>query len=202
MTSFRALLLPSLLFLVGCDQSATVEKAKAQAEDHARKLAEKANDSLARMQSGDLSDLEGFRQQVRALKTNLAARDYSKARECGAQIDRLLQTKMVAQSIEFLRIESAEGTQAAKAAVETYMAQNNLGEAETKAFREILTAMGKTIAQTDTPQRIDLVASIIYLACEQKMSHAAIVPAQLSRVVMAELFGVELPPFSTPEPSK
>lgn len=202
MTAFRTLLLSSLLSMVGCDQSARVEKARAQAEDHARKLAEKANDSLTRIQAGDLSDLEGFRQQVRALKATLAAQDYSKARECAAQIDRLLQTKLVSQSIEFLRIEAAEGTHKAKAAVQTYMAENNLGETETRAFREILAAMEKTVEQTDTPQRIDLVAFIIYLACEREMSHAAIVPAQLSRIAMAELLGVELPPFPTPDPSR
>ena len=57
---------------------------------------------------------------------NLATNDFPTARICAEQIDKVMQTKLVAQSIDFLEIEATEGTQKASAAVQDYMAQNNL----------------------------------------------------------------------------
>jgi hypothetical protein len=83
-----------------------------------------------------------------------------------------------------LRIESTEGAEKAKTAVADYMAHNNLGAAETKACREVLSYF----EDMDGKQRIDLVAAVIYIAFEHKMSHSAAVPAAFAHVLMEELF--------------
>jgi hypothetical protein len=180
-------LAPILVLAVGCRDSSTIQNAK----QHAGDLAQKANETLARIQAGDL---QGLRTQIRELKSSLATKDFSKARECSEQIDKLMQTRFVAQSVEFLRIESAEGSQKAKAAILDYMAQHDLGEAEIKAFREILGSFENEVEETTPQERIGLVAMIVGFACAQKMGckeSAAI--TSVTYVVMAELFGIEVP---------
>jgi hypothetical protein len=62
----------TLLFVAGCDVSNHVDKAMEQVD----KAAEKTTNALARIQAGDLSDLDGFRLQVRTVKTSLATNDF------------------------------------------------------------------------------------------------------------------------------
>jgi len=181
MKIIRLLFLVLLLsVVVGCDVSSHVDKAKEQID----KVADRATNALVKIQAGDLSDLDGFRLQIRSFRASLATNDFPRAKQCANQIDKLLKTEIVAQSIEFLRIESTEGAEKAKEAVTNYMAKNDLGEAETKACREVLTYF----ANMDGMQRIDLVSAVIYIACEREMSHGAAIPTAFAHVLMEELF--------------
>jgi hypothetical protein len=168
------------LFLAGCGDS--VEKAREQA----RQVVATATNALANYKPGDPSNFLAFRSQVRAMKASLATNDFTKAREYAAEIDKLLKTRFVAQSIEFLRIESVEGAQKAKAAITEYMAKNNLEVMETEAFRELV----RYFEQLDKRQSADLVAAIVYIALEHKMSHHAAIPADLARILMEELLDI------------
>ena len=171
-------------FATGCGDS--VQKARSQAGQALTNAAGSLSNYLANYKAGNPSNFLAFRAQLRAMKTSLASNDFSKARGCAEEIDKLLKTKVVSQSIEFLRIGSADGAQKAKAAVSDYMAKNNLEVTETEACRELL----RYFEEMDKRQSADLVAAIVYIALENKMSHSAAIPADLAHVMMEELLGI------------
>lgn len=174
------LLLALTFFAAGCGDS--VEKAK----DQARQVVAAATNALANYKVGDPSNFSALRLQLRAMKASLATNDFTTARTCAAEVDKLLKTKMVAQSIEFLRIEASEGAQKAKGAITEFMAQNNLEVTETKICQELL----RHFDEMDKRQTADLVAAVVYISLERKMSHSAAIPAAFTHMVMEELLGI------------
>ncbi len=185
-------LMPTLaLWIAGCGDSNPVT----QARDQARELTRKTTNLLARFEAGDLSDLDGVRLKVRSLRASLATNDYTQARAVAEQVDQLLKTRYIAPAVDFLKIESVEGATKAKEALEGYMARNNLGELDTKAFQRIQAHF----ARMDRKERGDLVYALIYLGLEQKLGHRAAAPAALTQVVLEELMGG--PATSNPPPT-
>lgn len=176
------LLLAALsFFAVGCGDS--VEKTKSQA----RRAATTAIDALATYKAGDPTNFEGVRLQIRALKASLASKDFAAAGKAADEVDKFLNTKVVARSVEFLRVESVEGAQKATAAVSEYMETNELDVMENEVCRELL----RYFRQMDKRQAADLVAIVVYISLENKMSHGAAIPSDLARVLVEELLGIE-----------
>jgi hypothetical protein len=184
------MLLP--FFVICCGDS--VEKARNQA----RQVVVTATNALANYKAGDASNFLAFRTQIRAMGTSLASNDFSGAREYADEIDKHLKTRVVAQSIEFLRIGSADGAQKAKAAIAEYMAKNDLEVSETEVCRELL----RHFEEMDKRQSADLVAAVVYIALERKMSHSAAIPADLAHILMEELLGIGNVSNSLPSTAK
>lgn len=165
------------LLVSGCGDS--MERGKQKSLE----LAEKATGTLARLEAGDLSALDGFRRQVRGLKANLQARDYSRARECAEQIDAFLESTIVSQVVDFLRIESQEGAEKARAAINEFKATHDLSDAELTVFDEL----HREIAALDEKQIAALVGAIVYLSLERRLSHTAAIPASMAQVLVEEI---------------
>lgn len=194
------MVVPLVALGLGCRDSTAIDHVRQRAQElaaqaeHVRQgaqgLAAQAEQAVARIQAGDLSDLQDLRAPAAELKASLVANDFAKAREYAEQIDQLLGTAFVAQSIEFLRIEATDGAQMASAAVREYMAAHELGEPATRAFREVLHA----IEQSTPQEHVGTVAFIVGIACSDKMGckDTALATA-LTYLVMAQLFGVEIP---------
>lgn len=205
----RWLLLSACALLVtGCDESMSVDQAKEQArkaadsamdmaqsakeqalkvKDSAMDVANSAKEAWNKYQPDVMTKFAGLRTQLGDLQKKLEAQDFSEARKLGEMIDQRLDSKTVAQSVDFLRVGAVDGTEKAKAAIQDFMAKNQLDPTQQKVFNEVQHFFTEVVDKRDMPR---LVFWVVYVSLWDRLSENAELPADFAAELTAKVLEV------------
>ena len=110
------------------------------------------------------ADITSFKTQATSLKQALEGNNFTKANEAAEQLGKSLDSSYVKDCVGFFEIQSREGGEAARKAIDNYLGNTEMPE----ELRIFFTNLRTIIDSMDTEQKIDAVAFVISIACHIK----------------------------------
>ena len=171
----------AMIYLAGCggDENANTGKAiVSSVKTAAGEVAERIKEFDSDTYSEHLSEWKG------AIETS----DYTKAVESAEALDAIIGNDTVSNLTQILIVRLEDGREAADAALEIFSASSEFGNAAKAGLSEFKSGL-VSVEKKDIP---GILAIVVYIALESKISHAAAVPAAAVQAISAEVLGVEV----------
>ena len=164
----------------------------AQQEAIREKAEQALDESIATLTDFSEGDFTAFRLQLRELKAALDAQDFGAAKATADSLDQLFESDIVAETVDLLRVQVANGSEAAARAIDESAAAGILDEAELEYLGEVAEQLAAMNKQEFAQAAGGIVAGSIYIALEHKMNHSGAIPGAIAgamtQIVIEELF--------------
>lgn len=171
----------AMICLAGCGGDENADKAKAIISS----VTSKAGQVAERVKE---FDPDTYRKNLSELKEAIETSDYAKAIESSQALDAIIGNDTVSSLTRILIVRLKDGNEAAKTALETYSASRAFGNAAKKGLSKFRSYL-PSVKKEDVP---GILAVVVYIALESKMSHSAALPAAAVEVISAKVLGVEM----------
>ena len=171
----------AMICLAGCGGDENANKAKAIVSS----VTSKAGQLADRVRE---FDPDTYRKNLSELKEAIETSDYAKAIKSSQALDAIIGNDTVSSLTGILIVRLKDGNEAAEAALEIYSASREFGNAAKKELSKFKSYL-PSVKKENVP---GILAAVVYIALESKMSHSGALPAAAVEVISAKVLGVEM----------